>query len=64
MFCERCCLLGIRNPNREEQYVIIREVVTFMFTDLLILVTVDLPMRILDACYKQSRYLGVVSYPS
>lgn len=41
-----------------------REVFTLIFTDLLILVTVDLPTQILDTCYKQSRYLGVVSHPS
>lgn len=64
MFCYRSCLLGIRNPNKEEQYIIMRKVFTFTFTDLLILVAVDLPTRILDACYKQSRYLGVSAIPA
>lgn len=41
-----------------------RKVFTLIFIDLLVLVTVDLPKWILDTCYKQSRYLGVVSHPS
>lgn len=57
-------MLGIKNPNKKEQYIIMRKVFTLIFTDLLILVTVDLPPWILDTCYKQSRYLGVVSHLS